>query len=47
MRNEWRDTNVRVFTPDRLSDYIRDQQRQLARSEIQLIASHLDRSVKS
>ena len=47
IRNKWRDTNVRVFTPDGLLHYIRDQQPQLTRSEIQLIASHLERSVKS
>lgn len=46
IRNKWRDTNVRVFTPERLLDYIRDQQPQLTRSEIQLIASHLERSIK-
>jgi hypothetical protein len=47
IRNKWRDTNVRVFTPERLLDYIRDQQPQLTRNEIQFIASHLERSVKS
>jgi hypothetical protein len=47
IRNKWRDTNVRVFTPERLLDHIRDQQPQLTRSEIQLIASHLERSVKN
>jgi Nuclease-related domain len=47
IRNKWRDTHVRVFTPERLLDYIRDQQPQLTRSEIQLIASHLERSTKS
>ena len=47
IKNKWRDTNVRVFTPDRLLDYIRDQQPQLTRTEIQLIASHLERSIKS
>ena len=44
IRNKWRDTNVRVFTPDRVLDYIRDQQPQLKRNEIELIASHLQRS---
>jgi hypothetical protein len=47
MRDEWRDIDTRVFTPDRLSDYIRDQQRQLRSREIELIASHLERSAKS
>jgi hypothetical protein len=47
IRNKWRDTNLRVFTPERLLDYIRDQQLQLTRKDIELIASHLERSVKS
>jgi len=47
IRNKWRDANVRVFTPERLFDYIRDQQPQLTRRGIELIASHLERSVKS
>jgi Nuclease-related domain len=47
IRNKWRDANVRVFTPERLFDYIRDQQPQLTRRDIELIASHLERSVKS
>ena len=47
IRNKWRDTNVRVFTPERLLDYIRDQQPQLTRKDIELIASHLERSTKS
>ncbi len=47
IRNDWRDTDTQVFTPDRLLDYIRDQQPQLTRSEIRLIASHLERSANS
>jgi len=47
IRNKWRETNVRVFTPERLLDYIRDQQPQLTRKDIELIASHLERSGKS
>lgn len=47
IKNKWRDTNLRVFTPERLLDYIRDQQPQLTRKDIELIASHLERSVKS
>jgi hypothetical protein len=47
IKNDWHNTGMRVFTPDRLFDYIRDQQPQLTRNEIQLIASHLERSVKS
>jgi hypothetical protein len=46
IRNEWRDTDTRVFTPDGLLRYIRNQQPQFTRNEIQLIASHLERSVK-
>ena len=47
IRNEWRDTDARVFTPDGLLGYVRAQQPRLTRNEIQLIASHLERSVKS
>jgi hypothetical protein len=47
IKNEWRDTNARVFTPDGLLRYIRNQQPQLTLNEIELIASHLERSVKS
>jgi Nuclease-related domain. len=47
IRNEWRDTDARVFTPDGLSRYIRNQQPRLTCKEIELIASHLERSVKS
>lgn len=44
VKDDWRDTNVRVFTPDRLGPYIRNQQPRLKRSEIDLIASHLERA---
>jgi hypothetical protein len=47
IKNEWRDTDTRVFTPDGLSRYIRNQQPRLTRKEIELIASHLERSAKS
>jgi hypothetical protein len=47
IRNKWRDANVRVFTPERLLDYLRDQQPQLTCKDIELISSHLERSVKS
>ena len=47
IKNKWRDTNVRVFTPDRLLDYVRQQQPLLTRKDIELISSHLERSVKS
>ena len=46
IRDEWHETNTRVFTPDRLSPYIRNQQPRLTRKEIELIASHLERSAK-
>ena len=47
IRNKWRDTNVRVFTPERLLHYIRNQEPALIKREIELIASHLERSAKS
>lgn len=47
IRNEWRDTDARVFTPDGLLRYIRNQQPRLRSREIELIASHLGRSAKS
>jgi len=43
----WRDTDTRVFTPDGLLRYIRSRQPQLTRKEIELIASHLERSARS
>lgn len=46
VKDDWRDTDTRVFTPDRLSRYIRNQQPQLKQSEIDLIALHLERSAK-
>jgi hypothetical protein len=47
IRNEWRDTGIRVFTPSGLLQYIRSQEPRLIKREIELIASHLERSVKS
>ena len=47
VKDDWRDTDVRVFTPDRLGRYIRNQQPRLKRSEIELIASHLERSTRA
>lgn len=47
IKNNWLTTDARVFTTDRLLKYFEDQQPQLIGSEIKLIASHLDRSVKS
>lgn len=46
VKNKWRDTDARVFTTDQLADYIRRQQPELTRREIQFIASHLERSAK-
>jgi hypothetical protein len=46
IRNKWRDTDTRVFTPDGLLPYIRDLQPQLTRKDIELIASHLERSAE-
>jgi hypothetical protein len=46
IRNEWHDTDVRVFTPGGLLHYVRKQQPRLTRREIELIASHLERSAK-
>jgi hypothetical protein len=47
VKNDWQTTDARVFTTDRLVSHILNQQPRLKRSEITLIASHLDRSVKS
>jgi hypothetical protein len=47
IKNDWRDTDARVFTPDGLLHYIRSQQPRLTRKDIELIASHLERSAKS
>jgi nuclease-like protein len=44
VKDDWRDTETRVFTPDGLARYIRNQQPLLKKSEIDLIASHLERS---
>lgn len=47
IRNKWQTTNARVVTADKLGAYIVDQQPRLTRQEIELIASHLERSAKS
>lgn len=47
VKNKWQDTDARVFTTDQLADYIRRQQPELTRREIELISSHLERSAKS
>jgi hypothetical protein len=46
VKDDWHDTGTRVFTPDRLASYICNQQPRLKRSEIELIASHLERSAR-
>lgn len=47
IKNEWQTTDARVFTTDKLVRHILNQQPRLKQSEIKLIATHLDRSVKS
>ena len=47
IKNRWRDTDARVFTADQVARYIHEQQPELMRREIDLICSHLERSVKS
>jgi hypothetical protein len=45
--DQWESTDTRVFTPESLQNYVREQQPVLKREEIALIASHLERSAKS
>ncbi len=47
IKNRWNSTDARVFTPDQLPTYFDRQQPQLKRSEIKLIASHLERCAKN
>ena len=47
IKNKWKSTDARVFTMDGLFKYLEDQQPELTRSEIKLIASHLERSTRS
>jgi hypothetical protein len=47
VRNAWKSTDARVFTPAGLANHIVNQQPCLTRREIELIASHLERSAKS
>ncbi len=44
--DEWASTDARVFTPESLQDYVLQQQPILKRIEIDLIASHLERSAR-
>ena len=45
--DQWDDTDVRVFTPESLKSYIREQQPVLLHAEIESIASHLGDVAKS
>jgi hypothetical protein len=47
IKNKWRDTDARVLSTDQMVDYLVRQQPELVRHEIDLICSHLERSVKS
>jgi Nuclease-related domain len=47
IKNRWLITDARVLTPDRLRGYFDEQQPELTRSEIKLIASHLERSARN
>jgi len=47
VKEDWRDTNVRVLTPDRIRRYIGSQQPRLRPNEIELIVSHLERSARA
>ena len=46
VRNAWQSTDARVFALDGLWNYFENQQPELIKTEITLIASHLERSVK-
>ncbi|MEY2490449.1 MAG: hypothetical protein QOC70_2391 [Verrucomicrobiota bacterium] len=47
IKNKWRDTDARVLSTDQIANYLDRQQPELVRREIELICSHLERSVKS
>ena len=47
IKNKWDDTDARVFSADQIPDHFDWQQPELVRREIDLICSHLERSVKS
>jgi hypothetical protein len=47
VKNKWQNTDARVFTTDQVGDYIRRQQPELTKREIELISSHLERSAKA
>ncbi len=46
VRNEWRHTDARVFTPETLLRHIANEQPVLTGREIAMITSHLERSAK-
>ncbi len=46
VKNEWKSTDVRVFTPETLLRHIANQQPVLTGREIAMITSHLERSAK-
>jgi hypothetical protein len=47
IKNRWRDTETRVLSDSQVESYFRYQdQPQLKQAEIELISSHLERSVK-
>jgi hypothetical protein len=46
IKKSWGNTDARVFTADQVARYIHEQQPELMRREIDLICSHLERSVK-
>ena len=47
IKDRWQTTSTRVLTPNRLLRYFENKQPELTGSEIKLIASHLERSVRS
>jgi nuclease-like protein len=47
IKNKWRDTDACVLSADQIADYFDRQQPQLMRREIDLICSHLERSVRN
>ena len=47
VKNNWQTTDARVFTTDRVLRYFEELQPTLTHGEIRLIASHLDRSVRT
>ncbi len=47
VKDDWRDTNARVLTPNQLVRYLSRRQPELTQSEIKLIASHLEGSATS